>query len=322
MGIQIISAGSALPELAVTNDDLSKFLDTSDEWISTRTGIKQRYIATKETTTDLGIKAARIALKNSGLSKDDIELVVCATGTPDVCAPTVAANIKKELGIESAPAFDMNTNCSSFIYAITVAESLMKNCNYKNAIVIGVDVNSQIVDWQDRGTAVLFGDGAGAVVLSNTEDTGIIATYLDCIIDKDNSLACNNKIDATPFFEADADRNTKVTMNGKSIMRFATKAFTEAVNAVVDKAEISVSDIKLIIPHQANLRILKAAAGKMNIDEDKIYVNIDKVANTQAGTIPIALHEALEKKLINRGDIILFVAFGAGLSSGAVLLKW
>ncbi|EHJ00999.1 3-oxoacyl-(acyl-carrier-protein) synthase 3 [Clostridium sp. DL-VIII] len=322
MGIQIISAGSALPGLAVTNDDLSKFLDTSDEWISTRTGIKQRYIATNETTTDLGAKAARVALENSGISKADIELVVCATGTPDVCAPTVAANIKKELGIESAPAFDMNTNCSSFIYAITVAESLMKNCNYKNAIVIGVDVNSQIVDWQDRGTAVLFGDGAGAVVLSNTENTGIISTHLDCIIDKDNSLACNNKIEATPFSEADYNRNAKVTMNGKSIMRFATKAFTEAVNEVVDKADISVSDIKLIIPHQANLRILKAAAGKMNIDEDKIYVNIDKVANTQAGTIPIALHEALEKKLINRGDIILFVAFGAGLSSGAVLLKW
>lgn len=322
MGIQIISAGSALPKLEVTNDDLSKFLDTSDEWISTRTGIKQRYIATKETTTDLGAKAARIALENSGLSKDDIELVVCATGTPDVCAPTVAANIKKELGIESAPAFDMNTNCSSFIYAITVAESLMKNCNYKNAIVIGVDVNSQIVDWQDRGTAVLFGDGAGAVVISNTENSGIISTHLDCIIDQDNSLACNNKIDSTPFFDTDAKRNTKVTMSGKSVMRFATKAFTEAVSAVIDKANISVGDIKIIIPHQANLRILKAAAGKMNIDEDKIYVNIDKVANTQAATIPIALHEALEKKLINRGDIVLFVAFGAGLSSGAVLLKW
>lgn len=322
MGIQIISAGSALPKLAVTNDDLSKFLDTSDEWISTRTGIKQRYIATKETTTDLGAKAARIALENSGLSKDDIELVVCATGTPDICAPTVAANIKKELGIESAPAFDMNTNCSSFIYAITVAESLMKNCNYKNAIVIGVDVNSQIVDWQDRGTAVLFGDGAGAVVISNTENSGIISTHLDCIIDQDNSLACNNKIDSTPFFDTDAKRNTKVTMSGKSVMRFATKAFTEAVSAVIDKANISVGDIKIIIPHQANLRILKAAAGKMNIGEDKIYVNIDKVANTQAATIPIALHEALEKKLINRGDIVLFVAFGAGLSSGAVLLKW
>lgn len=322
MGIQIISAGSCLPELLVTNDKLSEFLDTSDEWISTRTGIRQRYIATKETTTELGANAAKIALENSGLSCNDIDLVVCATGTPDVCAPTVAANIKKELGIESAPAFDMNTNCSSFVYAITVAESLMKNCNYRNAIVIGVDVNSQILDWEDRATAVLFGDGAGAVVLSNTENQGILSTHLNCVIDRDNALACNNKIESTPFFEGDSERNTKVTMSGKSVMRFATKAFTEAVNSVVEKAGITVDDIKLIIPHQANLRILKAAANKMNIDENKIYVNIDKVANTQAATIPIALHEVLNKKIINRGDIILFVSFGAGLSSGAVLLKW
>lgn len=322
MGIQIISAGSYLPELVVTNEDLSVFLDTSDEWISTRTGIRQRHIATSETTTDLGANAAKMALENSGLSCKDIDLVICATGTPDVCAPTVAANIKKELGIESAPAFDMNANCSSFVYAITVAESLMKNCNYKNAIVIGVDINSQILDWEDRATAVLFGDGAGAVVLSNTESKGILSTHLDCVIDYDNSLACNNKIESTPFFKADSERNTKVAMSGKSVMRFATKAFTQAVNLVLEKAGISVDDIKLIIPHQANLRILKAAAKKMNLDENKIYVNIDKVSNTQAATIPIALNEVLDKNILNRGDIVLFVAFGAGLSSGAVLIEW
>ena len=322
MGIQIISAGSCLPELVVTNNDLSKFLDTNDEWISTRSGIKQRHIATKETTTDLGVNAVKIALENSGLSKDDIDLVICCTGTPDVCVPTVAANIKKELGIESAPAFDMNTNCSSFVYAITVAESLMKNCNYKNAIVVGADLNSQILDWADRSTAVLFGDGAGAVVLSNTNETGIISTHLDCVIDRDDALTCYNKINSTPFSSKDTAKNTKIAMKGQSVMRFATKAFTEAVYAVVDKANISIDDIKLIIPHQANLRILQSAAKKMNIDEDKFYINIDKTANTSAATIPIALHEALNKNMINRGDIVLFVAFGAGLSSGAVLFKW
>ena len=322
MGIQVISAGSYLPELVVTNEMLSEFLDTSDEWITSRTGIKQRHIATDETTTDLGVKAARIALENSGLSKEDINLVICATGTPDACVPTVAANIKKELGIESAPAFDMNTNCSSFVYAITVAESLMKNCNYKNALVIGVDVNSQILDWQDRSTAVLFGDGAGAVVLSNTENEGIIASHLNCIIDKDNALTCYNEIYETPFYKKENDKNLKVAMNGQAVLRFATRAFTDVLNAVVEKSGITPSDIKLIVPHQANLRIIKAAAKKMNIDEDKIYVNIDKASNTSAATIPIALHEALEKNLIKRGDIILFAAFGAGLSSGAVLLKW
>jgi 3-oxoacyl-[acyl-carrier-protein] synthase-3 len=322
MGIQVISAGSYLPKLVVTNDMLSEFLDTSDEWITSRTGIKQRHIATDETTTDLGVKAARIALENSGLSKEDINLVICATGTPDACVPTVAANIKKELGIESAPAFDMNTNCSSFVYAVTVAESLMKNCNYKNALVIGVDVNSQILDWKDRSTAVLFGDGAGAVVLSNTENEGIIASHLNCIIDKDNALTCYNEIYETPFYKKENDKNLKVAMNGQAVLRFATRAFTDVLNAVVEKAGISPCDIKLIVPHQANLRIIKAAAKKMNIDEDKIYVNIDKASNTSAATIPIALHEALEKNLIKRGDIILFAAFGAGLSSGAVLLKW
>lgn len=322
MGIQVISAGSYLPKLVITNEMLSEFLDTSDEWITSRTGIKQRHIATDETTTDLGIKAARIALENSGLSKEDINLVICATGTPDSCVPTVAANIKKELGIESAPAFDMNTNCSSFVYAITVAESLMKNCNYKNALVIGVDVNSQILDWQDRSTAVLFGDGAGAVVLSNTENEGIIASHLNCIIDKDNALTCYNEIYETPFYKKENDKNLKVSMNGQAVLRFATRAFTDVLNAVVEKADISPSDIKLIVPHQANLRIIKAAAKKMNIGEDKIYVNIDKASNTSAATIPIALHEALEKNLIKRGDIILLAAFGAGLSSGAVLLRW
>jgi len=322
MGIQIISAGSCLPELVVTNDKLSEFLDTSDEWISTRTGIKQRHIATTETTTDLGVNAAKIALENSGLSNKDINLVICATATPDVCVPTVAANIKKELGIDSAVAFDMNANCSSFVYAVTVAESLMKNCNYKNAIVIGVDANSQILDWEDRSTAVLFGDGAGAVVLSNTENEGIISNHLDCVTDKDNALTCYNKINETPFYSKENEKNMKVAMNGQGVMRFATRSFTEAVYAVVEKANISMSDIKLIIPHQANLRIIKAAAKKMNINEDKIYINIDRVANTSAATIPIALHEALEKELINRGDIVLLAAFGAGLSSGAVLIKW
>jgi 3-oxoacyl-[acyl-carrier-protein] synthase-3 len=322
MGIQVISAGSCLPELVVTNDNLSEFLDTSDEWISTRTGIKQRHIATNETTTDLGTNAAKIALENSGLSKDDIDLVICSTGTPDLCVPTVAANIKKELGIESAVAFDMNANCSSFVYAVTVAESLMKNCNYKNAIVIGADLNSQILDWEDRSTAVLFGDGAGAVVLSNTDEKGIISNHLDCIIDRDNALTCYNKINPTPFFTNERENNTKVAMNGQGVMRFATRAFTEAVQEVINKANISIDDIKLIIPHQANLRILKAAAKKMNIDENKFYINIDKTANTSAATIPIALHEALSKNMINRGDIVLFVAFGAGLSSGAVLFEW
>lgn len=322
MGIQIISTGSYLPELTVTNDDLSKFLDTSDEWITTRTGIKTRHIAAGETTTDMGVKAAALALERSGLDKDEIDLIICATVTPDVCAPMVASNIKKALNIERAAAFDLNANCSSFVYATTTAASLMEYCGYKHAIVVGSDSNSQIVDWTDRSTCVLFGDGAGAVVLSTTDKRGIISTFLSGAIDVDNSLVCHTKRDKTPFDQAEQTEKTKVVMNGQGIMRFAIGAFVEAVETVTAKAGIDRSDIKLIVPHQANVRIINSAAKKMGIDESRIYIDIDKTANTSSASIPLALDEAVQKVALNRGDLVLFISFGGGLSSGAVLLEW
>ncbi len=319
---QIISTGAYLPELVVTNDDLSEFLDTSDEWITTRAGIKTRHIVTDETTSDMGIKAAGIALQKSGLAAEDIELVICATFTPDTCVPMVAANIKKGLGIESAAAFDVSAICSGFVYAITVANSLMKTCGYKNALVVGSDTNSQALDWKDRATCVLFGDGAGAVVLSNTECRGIISTHLDCIIDGEDALSCNNRLEKTPFSKVERLDDTKIKMNGPKVMRFAVKAVAEAVKIVTKKANVSLDEITMIVPHQANARILHAAAKNLNIDSRKFYINIDKTGNTSAATIPIALDEIVSKKLISRGDLIIFVAFGGGLSSGAVLLEW
>ena len=322
MGIQILSTGSYLPALTVTNDDLSKFLDTSDEWIRTRTGIRARHIAVDETTTDLGTAAAKTALERSGLSADDIDLVICATVTPDVCAPMVASNIKKALHIEHAVAFDMNANCSSFVYAVTTALSLMQCCGYRNAIVIGSDTNSQILDWQDRSTCVLFGDGAGAVVLSQTGRRGILSTFLSGAIDTEDSLVCHRLIDTTPFGRPAHQQKPKVVMNGQGVMRFAINAFIEAVDAVSQKAGLPIEQIKLIIPHQANIRILQSAAKKMDIPEDKFYINIDKAANTSSGSIPIALDEAARQGLLQKGDLILLIAFGGGFSSGAVLLEW
>lgn len=322
MPIQIISAGSYLPELVVTNDDLAAFLDTSDEWITTRTGIKARHIAKDETTSSMGAKAAKDALSNSGVRPEDIDLVICASITPDTCVPMVAANIKKELGIESAATFDMNADCAGFVYAITVAESLMKNCGYKNAIVIGSDTNSQILDWSDRSTCIVFGDGAGAVVLSNSENKGIMATYLDCIIDTEGALNCYNRLERTPFSGKERIENTKITMQGNKTMRFAVKALIESVKQVTEKCSVSLNDVKFIVPHQANLRIIDSAANTMHVDMSKFYINIEKVANTSSGTIPIALDEMLRNNLISRGDLILFTAFGGGLSSGAVLLEW
>ncbi|MEQ8156943.1 MAG: beta-ketoacyl-ACP synthase III [Clostridiaceae bacterium] len=322
MSIQIISTGSYLPELIVSNDDMTSFLDTSDEWITSRSGIKSRHIAAKETTTYMGAKAAKLALERSGLKPEDIDLIVCATLTPDTFAPMVAANIQKELGIESAAAFDMNANCSGFIYAVTIAESMMKNCGYKNSIVVGSDANSQILDWSDRATCVLFGDGAGAVVLSDNEKRGIISSYLNCIPDKDEALSRKCVLYKTPFFNSERTEDTKVKMKGQNVMRFAVRACIEAVEIVMKKADVSMEDIKFIVPHQANKRIIDTAAKTMGVDINKFFVNIDMTGNTSSATIPIALDEMIRNNLIKRGDLIMFVAFGGGLSSGAILLEW
>ncbi|MCE5324209.1 ketoacyl-ACP synthase III [bacterium] len=322
MPIQIIATGSYLPELVASNNDLAAFLDTNDEWIRTRSGISTRHIATDETTSEMGAKAASVAMHRSGLRPEDIDLVICATLTPDTSVPMTAANIKKALGIERAAAFDLNGNCSGFIYAITAADSLMKNCGYDHAIVVGSDTNSQMLDWTDRSTCVLFGDGAGAVVLSRTDKRGIITTYLDCKIDSDNVLIWPNRLDATPFCDAQRTEHTKLAMQGSKVMRFVVKALIESVRQVTTAANVSIDDVKYIVPHQANLRMIESAAETMRLDMDKFYINIDRVANTSHGTIPIALDEMAENKLLERGDLILLTAFGGGLSSGAVLLEW
>lgn len=322
MGNQIVSTGSYLPELTVANDDLKKFLDTNDEWISSRTGIKSRHIAVNQTTTTLGIRAAEAALKKSGLVPENIDLVICATVTPDDCVPMVAANIKKGLGIVNAAAMDINANCSGFVYAITVADSLMKSCGYHNAIVVGAETLSQMVDWSDRATCVLFGDGAGAVVLSNTGARGILCSHLDCLSDTEEALSCHNKIDGTPFSEYERHEDVKLHMKGRNVMRFAVKAFLDAANNVIDQAGVTFDDVKVIIPHQANLRILQTAAKTLGVDINKFYINIDHTANTSAASIPVALDEAVGKGLIQKGDLVLFAAFGGGLSSGAALVEW
>lgn len=322
MPIQIISTGSSLPKRVVSNDDLSTFLDTSDEWISSRCGIKTRHIATSETTTQLGAESAKIALENSGLKANDIDLIICATITPDTITPMTAANIKEMLGIENAVAFDLNANCSGFVYAITVAKSLMETCEYKNALVIGADILSQIANWEDRSTCVLFGDGAGAVVLSNTSRKGILATFLDCLIDSDKFLSCLHRIDPTPFSTYQRQEGVKVVMNGSRVMRFAVKALTHATEFVAHKAGVQINDIKIIVPHQANARILASAASTLGIGMDKFYINIDKTGNTSAASVPIAFDEVVRQNLIQRGDLVLFVAFGGGLTSGAILFEW
>lgn len=322
MPTYIASTGSYLPELEVSNDDLATFLDTSDEWITTRSGIKTRHITTDETTADMGANAARIALADSGLEPEDIELVICATITPDTCVPMVASNIKKRLRIANAAAFDVNGNCSGFLYATIVADSLMKNCGYRNAIVVGSDTNSQILDWSDRRTCVLFGDGAGAVVLSSTERRGIVASYMNCIIDTEDALTCGNPLHKTPFSDHERLENTAIAMQGSKVMRFAVKAAVTAIQSVTRRSGVSLDGIKFVVPHQANLRIIHAVADATGVDVSRFYINIGRVANTSSATIPIALDEMVRRDLLTRGDLLLSIAFGGGLSSSAVLLEW
>ena len=322
MGIQIISTGSYMPDLVITNNDLSSIINTSDEWITSRTGIKERHIAANETTTDMGIRAAEIALERSSIPKDDFDLLICATMTPNVSVPMVSSNIMKALKIKNAIAFDINAACSSFVYAISVASSMLESLKYKNAIIVGSDTMSQIVDWQDRMTCVLFGDGAGAVVLSNTDSNGIISMHLHGVIDEENVLTCNYARNVTPFNCQEIDKRSKLLMDGQSVMQFAVTAFANTINTVLLNANKSLEEIKLFIPHQSNSRILRLISKKMDIPEDKLFTNIEKAANTASASIPIALDDAVSKNLISRGDLILLAAYGGGLSSGAVLLEW
>lgn len=323
--IRITGTGHYLPPLTVSNDDLSQIVETDDEWIVSRTGIHVRHIAVEDTTSSMAIAAARRALESAGVEPDEVGLVICATVTPDMTTPMVAAYVKAALGIGHAATFDLNANCSSCVYALTVAHSLMTTGGYAHALVIGSDANSQQIDWSDRATCVLFGDGAGAFVLSEDDsgDSGILATYLDCIIDEKESLVRRTQRDAHPWSDTVlTGPDTKVKMVGADIMKFSNMAFGTSMGRVCEQAGVAPDDIDCVIAHQANLRILSYAARKSGIPLEKFFVSIDHTANTSSASVPIALDEAILDRRIEQGDLVLVVAFGGGLTMGAVLIRW
>ena len=321
MPISLLSTGRYLPPFTVGNEAFTQFLDTSDEWIVSRTGIHQRHIAQEETTTDLATRAAAQALERSGLAPEEIGLVVCATVTPDTSVPMVAANVKRGLGIERAAAFDVNANCSSFLYALAAARGMMETCGFANAIVVGADCNSQLIDWSDRSTCVLFGDGAGAVVLHRGEEAGLLSCYVDCVTDTDHVLTCHHPRKDTPFCKAGAPHNTDLYMKGSAVMRFAVKALAKAVRAAAAEAGVAVEDIAYFVPHQANLRIIQSASKLMKIPMEKFVVDIDHVANTSSGSVPVALDILNCSGQLKKGDRVCLVAFGGGLSSAASVIR-
>ncbi|GAA0084665.1 ketoacyl-ACP synthase III [Clostridium sp. CTA-7] len=323
-GVKVVGLGHYCPENIISNKDLENIVDTTDEWIIKRTGIKERRISTGEGTVELAYKAALEALKNSNCSKDDIDLIVVATTSPDKIMPSTACSVQGLLGCKNAAAFDVSAACSGFVYSLIVASSLIKGTDKKRALVIGSEVLSRIVDWTDRGTCILFGDGAGAAVIEiSNDEEGIISTCFSSDGNLGEKSLVGGQLELnTPFAKEKKSEKRYIEMKGAEVFKFAVSILPQIVNELLEKANEDIANIKYIVPHQANLRIIDEAARRLKLDKDKFYVNVDKYGNTSAASIPIALSELLEKGLINRGDKIIVAAFGGGLTWAGALIKF
>jgi 3-oxoacyl-[acyl-carrier-protein] synthase-3 len=315
---KIIATGSYLPKKIVTNLELTKTVDTSDEWIFDRTGIRQRHIAADgELTSDIATQAALKALESCGFKAEDIEMIIVATTTPDLTFPATATTVQAKLNAKKAFAFDIQAVCSGFVYAVNVADNFIKSGQVKNALVIGADVLSRIVDWQDRNTCVLFGDGAGAVLLQATEDenSGIIASTLHSDGSLNNILKTNGGVSTN-------QKSGVIEMLGKEVFKHAVDKMVKSVLTTLKKADLKTTDIDLLIPHQANARILTAVADKLELAADKVIMTVEKHANTSAASIPLALDLASREGKIKAGDVLVLEALGGGLTWGSIVLRW
>lgn len=317
--------GIYVPKKILTNKDLEKMVETSDEWITTRTGIKERRIASEdEASSDLGVKASIKALQNAGIKAEDLDLIVVGTATPDMLFPSTACIIQGRIGATKAASFDISAGCSGFIFGLAVADSLLKCFNWKYALVVGTETLSRVVDWEDRNTCVLFGDGAGAAVLELHEgERGILSSHI-------HSDGSNWEILYLPGIGAKYPPSVKtiearlpfIKMQGREVFKIAVKALADVIIEGLEKNNLKESDISLLICHQANLRIIEATAKRLGISMEKAYVNIDRYGNTSSASIPIALYEAHTKGLIKEGDIIVLNAFGAGLTWASAIIRW
>jgi len=322
--VGITGVGCYLPKRKVTNTDLEKLIDTTDEWIVTRTGIKERRLAAKgERNSDLAIRAGRRTLKDANLSAEKLELIIVATISPDSNFPSVACLVQKAIGARHAAAFDIGAACSGYLYAITTAKQFIQSGLYKNALVIASEKITNFIDWSDRSTCVLFGDGAGACVLEPVKGKrGIISEFMHAQGHFGDLMMVVSE-DRDPL-----DQQTKtakiphIAMQGKELFKVAVNSMAEAVEIAVKKAKMKLSDIDCVVPHQANDRIISAMAKKLNLPKDKIYVNIEKYGNMSAASIAVALYEAVKEKKIKRGHNVVLVTFGAGLVSAANVVKW
>jgi 3-oxoacyl-[acyl-carrier-protein] synthase-3 len=314
--------GAYLPARVVTNDDLSRIVDTSDAWIRERTGIERRHLAAEgELTSDLATAAARQALDRAGVRPQDIDLVLVATATPDLTFPATATAVQRKLGVGPSIAFDLQAVCAGFAYGLATADSFIRTGQVRSALVIGAETFSRLLDWQDRGTCVLFGDGAGAVVLQaeaqqgGRNDRGILATHLSA----DGRHYDDLYVDGGPSATGTTGH---LRMNGREVFRFAVGELAGAALTVLDKAGYGIQDLDWLVPHQANRRIIDAVGKRLQLPADKVIVTVDHHANTSAASIPLALDEAVEDGRIRAGDLLVANAMGGGFASGAALIRW
>lgn len=318
---RVSGVGKSLPEKRLTNADLEKMVDTSDEWITQRVGIKERRIAAAgEYTSHFSISAAADALKMSGLKADEIDMILVATSTPDMTYPSVSCLVQKALGASNAGVLDVSAACTGFIYASSIAWSMIKSGLMRHVLVIGAEVNSSVVDWEDRNTCILFGDGAGAAVFSahESETDGVISMKLGGDGSFDELIYLPNS-GCRPFPEK-PDRH--IVMHGNETFKQAVRNMSDCAISVLESAGLTAGDVSLLIPHQANIRIINAVSKRLGLPDEKVFVNIADYGNTSAATIPIALCEAVEQNRLKRGDVLVVDAFGAGLTFGAMAIRW
>jgi 3-oxoacyl-[acyl-carrier-protein] synthase-3 len=323
--VGILGTGAALPEKRLTNADLEKMVDTSDEWITSRTGIKERRIAAEnEGVTELAVKAAEQALNNAGITGEQVDLIIVATVTPDMFFPATACVVQERIGATKAATFDLSAACTGFIYGVSTASQFIATGMYRYALVIGAECLSRIVDWTDRNTCVLFGDGAGAAVLGPVQEGYGFQSFT---LGGDGSGKDLLKVEALSSRVPASENNGAnplqyLYMNGKEVFKFAVRVMTSASDEVLAKANLTTEDIDLFVPHQANFRIIDAAMKRYGLPADKVVVNLDRYGNMSSASVPVALHEAVESGRVADGDTLVLCGFGAGLTWGATVLHW
>ena len=319
---RIAGTGSYLPEKVLTNDDLSKLVDTSDEWIASRTGIRQRHIAAEgETTSDLSYQAAVRAMEAAGVDASELDLIVLGTTTPDIIFPSTACLVQHRLGANGCPAFDVNAACSGFIYALSIADQFIRSGSAKTVLVIGAETLTRMLDWTDRDTCVLFGDGAGAVVLKADSEAGILSTHLHADGGK-KELLYNPVGVSVGFKPGEHNAGVRVMMSGNEVFKHAVKALDAVVEETLEANGLDRSEIDWLIPHQANLRIIQATAKRLDMPMDRVIITVDKHGNTSSGSVPLALDHAVRSGRVQRGQLLLLEAFGGGFTWGSALLRY